>query len=1132
MSRRNHHGGEPGNGIIHDFSVNLNPLGPPEAARQAILSDPDCLIRYPDPACGALRDKLSSVTGVPPAHIVCGSGASDLIYRISAACGFGKVLLVEPSFSEYERALRGSGCEISYIITDHRNGFVLQGEYLDCGDGYDAIFVSNPVNPSGSIMDTEEIDRLLSWCQETDTVLVLDECFLDFVNPKKIDYAHRFFRHYVHDDAAGAETDAKASRDDSVNVNANASANINVNVNVNAAGGGAVFPGADGRVGISGADGRVGIPDDNGRVEIPDVIAIRSLTKIYALAGLRIGYALFTDRLMAESVDNYGPPWAVSGPAQAAGIAALEAGSYLEKTRSYTAMERAFLMEGLRQSGLETIKSETNFILFRGPKLLGRALLEEGIRVRDCSDFIGLSDRGGLRYYRVGVQLHPFNEALVEALPGCLEKSRRAVSVMIQGTMSNAGKSLIAAGLCRIFAQDGYRTAPFKSQNMALNSFITVDGKEIGRAQAVQAEAAGIPPSGDMNPVLLKPTTDEGSQVIVNGLARGNMKAADYFKYKKKLLPEIMEAYDRLASEQDVIVIEGAGSPVEMNLLEGDIVNMGLAEKTDSPVILVGDIDRGGVFAQLAGTMDLLKEEERQRVIGIIINKFRGDPALFESGRVMLEELCGVPVLGVVPYMDLDIDDEDSLSERLRGGRTEAAEAVAAYGGTTEVPDAGRGAYQQGAPGRQMGLEPERNLIICAIRFPRISNFSDLTALGMVDGVELRYVDRPEELDDADAIILPGTKSTISDLKWMNERGLSDTIWLSALSGVPVIGICGGFQMLGRMIRDPFSLESGDPEIRGIGLLPIETDYEEAKVTRQIGGSVAALDGCMAGLQGAALSGYEIHMGRTSIVPRRTYDGGFDPAFSGLDADLLAASWNDELNGEESWMSSLADRYRPGSGGEAGAEDITPFCQLEDGSFDGCVCGNVIGTYMHGLFDSAEFTGRFLNILADRAGDSRTLRKKAISDISWIASRKEKETRPADEGTAGAAYEGAARTGYPGTAGTAYEGASETANAGSAAVSYEDVSGTGYPGAAGATYEGASGTWDTAGRTFVVPDYEEYRQKQYDLLADGLRASLDIEKLYCLIGLEEDRRRRSGELPEDFAEDFQRKLRKLGKGQI
>ena len=308
-----------------------------------------------------------------------------------------------------------------------------------------------------------------------------------------------------------------------------------------------------------------------------------------------------------------------------------------------------------------------------------------------------------------------------------------ARAIMIQGTMSNAGKSLLAAGLCRIFHQAGYRTAPFKSQNMALNSFITEDGLEMGRAQVVQAEAAGTKPRADMNPILLKPTTEVGSQVIVNGIHRGNMKAGEYFAYKKSLIPEILAAYRRLEAEYDVIVIEGAGSPAEINLKEGDIVNMGLAAMVDAPVLLAGDIDRGGVFAQLYGTAALLAPEERARIKGLIINKFRGDKALLEPGIRQIEDLCRIPVLGVVPYLDVDLEDEDSLSGKLCSGL------------------AGEGPLSEGrSAGSASGDCAKRGMVdIAVIRFPRISNFTDFDAFSRLEGVTVRYVSAPREIGRA-----------------------------------------------------------------------------------------------------------------------------------------------------------------------------------------------------------------------------------------------------------------------------------------------------------------------------------------------------------------------------------------------
>ncbi len=402
---------------------------------------------------------------------------------------------------------------------------------------------------------------------------------------------------------------------------------------------------------------------------------------------------------------------------------------------------------------------------------------------------------------------------------------RKAKPIMIQGTMSNAGKSLLCAALCRIFHQDGYRVAPFKSQNMALNSFITDEGLEMGRAQVVQAEAACVKPSVLMNPILLKPTTDVGSQVIVNGEVRGNMRAADYFKYKTQLVPDILRAYDTLASEADIMVIEGAGSPAEINLKSADIVNMGMAKMASSPVLLVGDIDRGGVFAQLFGTVALLEPDERAMVKATVINKFRGDVSILAPGLDMLYDLVKVPCAGVVPYVRVDIDDEDSLSERLTAG-------------------------------------VRKEIDIAVVSLPRISNFTDFSPFSRFSGVSLRYVKNLFEMGSPDMILLPGTKSTISDLKWLRQNGLEAAILKAASRGTPVFGICGGLQMLGQKISDPYNTEGGG-EIAGMGLLPIETVFAKEKTRTQTEGIFRDEEGLFAGLNGLYYRGYEIHMGQS-----------------------------------------------------------------------------------------------------------------------------------------------------------------------------------------------------------------------------------------------------------------------------
>ena len=451
----------------------------------------------------------------------------------------------------------------------------------------------------------------------------------------------------------------------------------------------------------------------------------------------------------------------------------------------------------------------------------------------------------------------------------------RARRIMVQGTMSGAGKSLLCAALCRIFAQDGYRVAPFKSQNMALNSFVTRDGLEMGRAQVVQAQAAGVEPDVRMNPILLKPSSDTGSQVIVGGEVRGQMSAAAYFKMKRQLIPEILAAFDSLSAEADIVVIEGAGSPAEINLKADDIVNMGLAKLVDAPVLLAGDIDRGGVFAQLYGTVALLEPEERARIAGLVINKFRGDVDILRPGLAMLEEKTGLPVLGVVPYLHVEIEDEDSLSERLN------------------VRDA---------------VKP---LDVAVIRLPHISNFTDFIPLEQHELLGVRYVQRARELGAPDLVILPGTKNTMEDLLWLRQSGLEAAVRRLAQAQTPVLGVCGGYQMLGQTLDDPAGTESGKPmSLAGLGLLPTRTTFDAQKRRTQV--RAVALGAPFAG---ARMTGYEIHNGRTTV------------------------------NGE-------------------------PFCRLADGTPEGCVCKNVFGTYLHGLFDSGELTQALVKLLCARKGIS------------------------------------------------------------------------------------------------------------------------------------------------------------------
>ncbi len=454
--------------------------------------------------------------------------------------------------------------------------------------------------------------------------------------------------------------------------------------------------------------------------------------------------------------------------------------------------------------------------------------------------------------------------------------------IMIQGTMSNAGKSVIAAGLCRIFHQDGYRVAPFKSQNMALNSYITKEGLEMGRAQVMQAQAAGVEPSVAMNPILLKPSSDIGSQVIVNGRVLGTMRASDYFRKKKSLIPDILKAYQSLCAENEIIVIEGAGSPAEINLKADDIVNMGLAKLVRAPVLLVGDIDRGGVFASLYGTVKLLEEEEQELIKGLVINKFRGDVGILRPGLTMIEQLCGKQVLGVVPYASLDLEDEDSLSARLQVTKADAAVDIA------------------------------------VIRLPHISNFTDFNPLQSLDGIGVRYVSEASQFGCPDFVILPGTKNTMGDLKWLRQNGLESLILKHAAAGKGVLGICGGYQMMGRQLEDPCGVEEGG-SLRGLGLLPVETVFSQEKTRTQAVGAIGNLPGTLSGMSGLPVEGYEIHMGKTQ-----------------------------NLN-HEAVFSTVS----------------VPGCGQK---LDGCCRGNLYGTYLHGLFESGEIVSAFASALLQEKG--------------------------------------------------------------------------------------------------------------------------------------------------------------------
>lgn len=460
------------------------------------------------------------------------------------------------------------------------------------------------------------------------------------------------------------------------------------------------------------------------------------------------------------------------------------------------------------------------------------------------------------------------------------KKEMKSKGIMVQGTASSVGKSMLAAALCRIFAQDGYDVNPFKSQNMSLNSYITHEGHEMGRAQVMQAEAAGKAPTVEMNPILLKPTSDRKSQVIIEGKVFQDMDAVEYFAFKKQLKGKISDIYWKLADKSDIVVLEGAGSPAEINLNHEDFVNMGMAKIAQAPVILVGDIDRGGVFASLAGTLLLMNEEEKKRVKGVIINKFRGSLEILEPGLRMLEELIKVPVLGVVPYYNHYLEDEDSVSDWLKHVSPSPAE-----------------------------------IDVAVVSLPYMSNFTDFNVLRLFEGVQLRFVRPHEELGKPDMVIIPGTKSTIKDMLALQQSGMAKQILDCHEQGSVIFGICGGYQMLGTKIHDPLKSESDLEAIEGLGLLDCETLFQPQKTTTLSEGRER--------LFGSRVKGYEIHMGEAV-----------------------------ETRSGESFVDMETRNGRP----YAAADGMMSEART------------VFGTYMHGIFDSKEFTEKFINMLRTRKG--------------------------------------------------------------------------------------------------------------------------------------------------------------------
>jgi len=835
-----------------DFSANINPLGPPEWLRPLISSEVASLVHYPDPYAGKLVQAIAERYQVPAESVVVANGTTELLYQLPRLLDCAQALIPSPSYIDYTKVMALAGMTVRPFLLLAERGFTLQPQELaPLLTGGELVVIGSPNNPTGALVDPEQIIQLAKG--HPATLFLIDEAFLDFVE--------------------GGRSVALATG---------------------------------------------------------NIMTLHSLTKFYAIPGLRLGFGIFPPRI-ARLLREHLPPWTVNTLAQAVGVRALADQDYAEQSRIFCRELRTDLVQELQRfPALQLFDSTANYLLLRlrdgsDATILAARLLERKIMIRTCSNYTGLD----ASYFRIAVRTEKENRVLLDALSeilqpqpgqsaqsdhchkreknplptcggglgwgGCGNESsllqldtpralplgrslscKRARPLMFQGTSSNAGKSVLTAALCRILLQDGVRVAPFKAQNMSLNSFVTREGLEMGRAQVVQAQAARLDPDVRMNPVLLKPNSDTGSQVIVHGRPVGNMDVMTYLRYKETAMQAAHASYDSLAADYDVILLEGAGSPGEVNLKRHDIVNMGMARYAQAPVLLVGDIDRGGVYASFVGTMEVLAEWERALVAGFVVNRFRGQASLLQAAHDYVTAHTGREVLGVVPYLkNLGIPEEDSVSFR-------------------------EGLFQSDRPAAD-------HVEIALISLPHISNFTDIEPLAAEPDVFLRVVERAEDLGHPQAIILPGSKNVIHDLAVLRSCGLAAAIQRLAAEGCEIIGVCGGYQMLGTTIEDPLAIESDQGTIEGLGLLPMTTVLAaDKRLVRQQG---------MHTESGQPVHGYEIHHGRTQ-------------------------------------------------------SDLPPTLAFTDGTGCGAVdaSGRIWGSYLHGIFDSDPFRRWFINRLRQRQG--------------------------------------------------------------------------------------------------------------------------------------------------------------------
>ncbi len=740
-----------------DFSVSVNPLGPPPFLRGAVSRALDTINEYPPPHAEPVVEAAAAAWNISPEHVVVGNGSGQIIFALPNCLKLKKALIMAPAYIDYESACSKAGLEVSFCNLEEKDNFTPQLETLEeLIEPETLVFIGHPNNPSGTAMAPSDIRELAA--RNPKAVIVVDEAFADF------------------------------------------------------------------------------LPDDFSLLpEVPDnVIVIRSMTKFFAIPGLRLGFAVASPDISAVLRDRI-PPWSVNAIAQQVGVKLFtDTAEYCDETINTINHLRNKLIKQLESdSRIKVYPGLANYLLIRleteCPGFAEKLLKKHRIAIRNCDNFQGLDSR----YFRIGLKEERQNDFLVDAIKNVLDnpaptafhipERKHKPSLMLQGTCSNAGKSVLTSAFCRILLQDGYNVAPFKSQNMALNSFVTADGGEMGRAQVVQAAACRLEPDLRMNPVLLKPSTDTGCQVIYMGHPVDNMEVGKYFNYKEQVFDKVKAVYDSLSNDYDVIVLEGAGSPGEMNLKKSDIVNMNMARYSESPVLLAGDIDRGGTYASFIGTVDTFEPWERDLLKGFLVNKFRGDASLLQAAHDYVEDFTGKPVLGVIPYVrDLRIPEEDSV------------------------------AFGLSRPCKKF----DETLDVAIIALDHVSNFTDFDPFEIEPDIDLRKVRSVDDLGNPDIIILPGSKNVIGDLQSLRRQGMDKAILELVDKGAWLIGICGGLQMVGEKIDDPHELESHSGTEPGLGLLPLETVLQADKHLTQT--KATCLNGNI------PVSGYEIHHGETT----------------------------------------------------------------------------------------------------------------------------------------------------------------------------------------------------------------------------------------------------------------------------